>query len=229
MNSINNWDWNTGRRMIADIGEWKTRYQWVEEPYVSPEGEKIAAVVKPPEDEVFTICENGTLWESTFDKVWYPRFSPDGKLTALVSETGEWGLAIDGQISEEKYEFAWDTRFSSDGANIIHMAQRERKYFVAINNVPWETGFPSMTGLVVSNDGSRTAAAVQTVLFKEAEIFKFQEGCYSVAVDGTAWGRNFVNVWDVVFSPDGKRVAAGIRTSLYDYTVAVDGIPWEKS
>jgi very-short-patch-repair endonuclease len=32
-----------------------------------------------------------------------------------------------------------------------------------------------MTGLVVSNDGRRAAAAVQTVPFKEAEIFKFQE------------------------------------------------------
>ncbi|MBU1570760.1 MAG: WD40 repeat domain-containing protein, partial [Proteobacteria bacterium] len=229
MNSTKNWDWDEEKKLIADIGEWKSRYQWIEEPYVSPDGEKIATVVKFPDDEVFTICENGTLWESSFDKVWYPRFSPDGKLTALVSETGEWSLAVDGQASEEKFEFVWDTRFSPDGRNIIYLAQTERKYFAVINGVPWKTGFPSLTGLTVSNDGDRTAAAVQTVPFKEAEIFKFQEGCYSVAVDGTAWDRNFVNVWDTSFSPDGKRVAAGVRTSLYDYTVAVDGVPWEKS
>ena len=39
------WDWEPGSREIADIGGWQQKFNWVEEPYVSPNGENIAAVV----------------------------------------------------------------------------------------------------------------------------------------------------------------------------------------
>ena len=54
-----------------------------------------AAVVKTGEME-FSVCVNGSPWENTFDKIWYPRFAPDGRLTAIVSDTGQWTLAVDG-------------------------------------------------------------------------------------------------------------------------------------
>ena len=48
------WDWDPGEKKIS-IGSWKDEYQWVEEPYVSPDGEKVAAIVNIDEGE-FTVC-----------------------------------------------------------------------------------------------------------------------------------------------------------------------------
>ncbi len=30
------WDWELGEKSIADISQWKDKFNWVEEPYVSP-------------------------------------------------------------------------------------------------------------------------------------------------------------------------------------------------
>ncbi len=89
-----NWDWETGEKVIS-LGDWANKFRWVEEPYASPDGEKIAAIVNINEGE-FSVCVNGDTWEDVFDKIWYLRFSPDGRLTALVADTGEWTVAVDG-------------------------------------------------------------------------------------------------------------------------------------
>ena len=100
-----NWDWET-RKKIIEIGNWKDRFGWVEEPYASPDGEKIAAIVNMDEAE-FSVCVNGEPWEEIFDKIWYLRFSPDGRLTALVSDMGEWTVAVDGEAWENKFSYVW--------------------------------------------------------------------------------------------------------------------------
>ena len=33
------WNWELGEKSIADINQWKDKFNWVEEPYVSPDGE----------------------------------------------------------------------------------------------------------------------------------------------------------------------------------------------
>ena len=85
----NDWDWESGSRVITDIGPWQEQFNWVEEPIVSPNGEKLATIVNLAEGQ-FTVCVNGDTWESVFDKIWCLRFAPDGRLAALVSEMGEW-------------------------------------------------------------------------------------------------------------------------------------------
>ena len=75
MQEINRWDWEIGTREIADLGRWKQDFNWVEEPYVSPDGEKIAAIVNLAEGE-FNVCLNGQTWETVFDKIWHLRFTP---------------------------------------------------------------------------------------------------------------------------------------------------------
>ena len=39
------WDWETGEKKMS-LGSWKEDYQWVEEPYVSPDGEKVAKFLR---------------------------------------------------------------------------------------------------------------------------------------------------------------------------------------
>ena len=87
MANLESWDWETSEKSIA-FSEWEDNFEWVEEPYVSPDGEKIAAIVNVSEGE-FNVCVNGETWENTFEKIWYLRFSPDGRLTALIWNKGE--------------------------------------------------------------------------------------------------------------------------------------------
>ena len=47
-------DWNTDLKEIP-VKEWETRFNWVEEPCISPDGEQIASVVNV-DDMVFGIC-----------------------------------------------------------------------------------------------------------------------------------------------------------------------------
>ncbi|MBF0226258.1 MAG: PD40 domain-containing protein [Desulfobacterales bacterium] len=227
MHKINNWDWEIGKKFIADIGELKNIYDYVEEPYISPDGEKIAAVVKKDEAE-FTACVNGEIWKNIFERIWNLRFTPDNRLYGFVSDTGEWTLAVDDTLWENRFDFIWDAKVSEDGKNIAAAAKRGMRYCAVVNDSVWETDFYHITNLIISKEG-KTAASVQTVPLKEGEITKFQTGCFSAAVDGKVWDKNFINVWKMSFSPDGKNIAAEVRTSLYDYTIAINGIPWSKS
>ena len=97
MHNISGWDWEIGKKLIADISTWEGMFENIEEPYASPDGEKVAAVVKTGEME-FSVCENDAPWERRFDKIWYLKFGPDNRLTALVSDTGAWTVAVDGDI-----------------------------------------------------------------------------------------------------------------------------------
>ena len=162
MQEINNWNWDTGSREIADINQWKQTYNWVEEPYVSPDGEKIAAIVNLAEGE-FNVCVNGQTWETVFDKIWYLRFAPDGRAAALVSEMGEWTVAVDGTPWENKFGYVWNLMFSPRGDHIAAAVQQDMTYCMALDDVPWSQTFANLTNPTLSPDGTKTAASVQVV------------------------------------------------------------------
>ena len=222
------WDWDAGRRRIADTTAWKKTHGYVEEACMRPDGEAAAAVVRT-DDAEFSVVENEALWEGRWDKIWKLGYGADGRLSGLVSELGAWTVATQGVAWDESFDFIWELKRSDCGRHLAVLAQRNREYLAVLDGTPWEKGFLSATGLAVSPDGSKTAAPVQTVALQQAEIEKFQSGCFSAATDGLPWTQNFVNVWDLVFSDDASRLAGGVRTSLYDYTVAVDGKAWEQS
>ena len=115
MSQISSWDWSTGKRMVSDIGQWRQAYSWVEEPYASPDGESVAAIVKVDE-MAFSVCENGSAWDNTFDKIWLLRYGPDNRAAALVADTAMWTVAVSGTPWENWFEFVWDTRFGSSGS-----------------------------------------------------------------------------------------------------------------
>ena len=81
---ITNWDWQSGEKQI-DMTGWRDNYQWVEEPYASPDGESVAAIVNVDEGE-FTVCVNGQAWENIFDKLWHLRYTADGRPRFIWSQ-----------------------------------------------------------------------------------------------------------------------------------------------
>ena len=226
MQNIENWDWAPGKKIVADLGQWHETYEAMEEPYASPDGEKIAAIVQTGE-EAFSVCVNGSPWAAEFDKIWHLRFCPDNRAVALVSDTAMWSVAVDGAAWQNWYEFVWDTKFGACGGPITVAAQNSRNYFAVTDDQPWESAFYSLSNLTVSTDGKVAAAVVQSVPAKEGDIAAFQEGVFSVAVNGTPWPTQFFNAWQIAFSSDNRHVATDVRLSLYDFTIAVDGTPWK--
>ncbi len=229
MSTPSNWNWESGERLIADLNEWNAPYQWVEEPYISPDGEKTAAIVNLDEAE-FGICENGKLWcDDVYDKAWSLKYTQDGRLTAIVSVDDEWTVAVDGVSWGNTYDYVWNKVFSESGDTIAVAVQQDGEYSMVINDNPWDNTFDFMTSMTLSPDGKNTSAVVQTVEFGSGEIFKFKEGCFTAAPNGNAWNENFVNVWKMAFNAKGDQLAAEVRLNLYDYTIAVNGKPWEQT
>ena len=104
MHDVTRWDWESKVKTVADMEQWKNEFEAVYEPCVSHDGEKIASVVKTGEGE-FNVSVNGVTWEEPYEKIWYLRFGPDDRLTALVSKDMEWTMGVDGETWEEGYEY----------------------------------------------------------------------------------------------------------------------------
>lgn len=220
------WDWTLGKREIHRTTESSREYGWLEELYVSPDGEKIATVANVGEGE-FTVLENGTPWsEEVYERIWNLRYSPDGRLTGLISDMGEFTLAVEGEPWEESYGYAWNPLYSTKGDVVACAIQQDMRYGIARNGRPWDALYENANHFALSPCGRATAAVVQVCSCGQAEIHTFQKGTFSIAVNGEAWPQTFVNCWTPVFDNDAKRVAAQVRTSLYDYTIAVNGNVW---
>jgi WD40 repeat protein len=227
MSEYSAWDWGIGSRTVADLSECDCDVEWREENQVSPDGEEVAAVVKTGEAE-FSVCVNGTCWEPRYERIWYLRYSPDGRLAGLACD-GDWTLCVNGEPWEDTYSFLFNTLFSKDGSVIACCVADSMTYGMVIEGVVWETLFPNANNFVLSSNGKRSAAVVQTVPLGQADVFKFKDGAYSVAVDGMPWDVNFVNVWTPRFNADNTSVAAQIRHTLFDYTIVIDGKPWAEN
>ena len=229
MSNIEGWDWESKEKMLAEPAKWKDQFEDVWEPYISPDGEKIASIVKIGEGE-FNMCVNGNTWEEPFEKMWYSRFSPDGRLTALISKDMEWTLAVDGAALEETYEYIWDVKFSADGKTIAATVKQDGAYGILINGkvVECPIKLESIASHVISQDGKISAAIAQTVAVAEADLEGFLKGSWSVVVNGTPWKDNYVDVYGLAISNDGQRIAAEYRNSICEYGIVVDENPWNE-
>lgn len=227
MADASTWNWEPGEREVADYGSWQEEHEWVWEPYASPDGEQISAIMQN-EDGEFVMLVNGEPWESAFERIWSVKYSPDNRLVAFGSEMAEWKLIIDGQASEDAFGFLWSMQFSEDGSVIGSAAQNDAMYGMQTNGQVWEELFDNANHFLLSPSGKHTAAVVQVEAMETADTFQFQEGLFSVAVDGLAWEERFENAWHLAFNHDETLVAAAMRTAPYDYSVAVNGKSWDQ-
>jgi hypothetical protein len=220
------WDWQTEKKEIP-VKEWQDSYNWVEEFHVSPDGEKIAAIVNMDEAE-FSICMNGETWEETLEKAWALRFLPDGRLVALVANDEEWTVCVDGTSWEERFDYIWDLKSSSDGSFIGAAVQLEGRYGMVVNDKTWDTLYDSISGVVLNNNGA-SAGVVQVLPMGQGDIDGFKDGLFSVAVDSIAQSEKFMNVWDLSFDSKGDKIAGSIRKNRVDYSIYKDNQAWNKN
>lgn len=224
------WDFAPGERVVADLGPLKDESLWLEEVHFSPDGEQAACVARTSDEDeaAFVVTKNGEAVSDPFERIWLPKFAPDGRHVAIASDMGEWKLMLEGEASEEGHGYLWDIRFADTGkgSTIACAVQDDMTYAMLVNGQPWETYFENANNFALAADGSKSAAVVQAESWATADIQGFKKGCFSVAVDGTAWDKNFLNCYSPVFSPDAKHLACQVRTSLTTYSIAVDGDDW---
>lgn len=219
-------DWSTQEKNVP-VGEWKDRFTWVEEPYVSLDGESIASIVNV-EEGVFTVCENGEAWDKEYEKAWGLRPLPDGKFAACVSSDEEWTLSVSGTEWENWFDFIWDLQMSPDGSSLSLAVQKDMEYGMAVNDAPWDTMYENINEMVLSDTG-KSAAVVQVASMAQADIEVFKQGIFSCAVDGKAIEKNFLNIWDISFDSSCENVAYGVRLDRTDYSIAVNDAAWDRT
>jgi len=218
-------DWTLGERILCDLADLPQEVQRFVELQISPDGERVGYILSFPEGEC-RIGSNGTLQEDEFDNAWMLRFTPDNRLTALVSNLGAWSLREEEATWPEEYDYIWNPLFSVSGDVTSAAVQKGGMYGMVRNQATWEELFPYATDYAMSEDGSICCCVVQTRSLSEGDITAFREKVFSVAVNEQTWAWSFLNAWTPV--PDSRTgiTAAVVRRDYQDYTVAVDGLPW---
>lgn len=218
------WDWQTPVKEIP-VKEWETRFNWVEDPVVTPDGEAVAAIVNLDE-MAFGICVNGEVWEGEYEKAWSLKALPDSRFAAAVCADEAWSMLVDGQAWTEVFDFIWNLDVTPEGSHISLAYQRDMAYGMARNGEPWEEDFESITGMTMGSNGA-CAAVVQPDPMPAADTEAFAKGIFAVARDGVCFEPRFLNAWDLSFDQSGERLAWAVRLDRETYGVALDGNLWE--
>lgn len=197
------WDWHTELKEIP-VKEWHSRFNWVQAPRVSRDGECIAAIVNQ-DDMAFTVCVNGKVWDRGYEKAWSLTPYSDNGFAAFVARDEEWTVAVNGEEWSNWCDFIWQMMVSPDGKVLGAAFQTDSQYGVMVNDTPWETGYENLNGAVMAPDGT-SAAVVQVASMAAADVDVFKNGIFSVACNGTSGDHRFLNVWDISFDADRKSV-----------------------
>jgi hypothetical protein len=106
-------------------------------PIFSPDGKKVAAVVKKDEPSyelkpynVWNIILDDHIWPEWFEMVWDPIFSPDGKKVAAKAEkNGKYSLVVNEKVWGKVFDALWPPVFSPDSSKILVRAIEDGKYY----------------------------------------------------------------------------------------------------
>ncbi|MCF8086201.1 MAG: WD40 repeat domain-containing protein [Desulfohalobiaceae bacterium] len=218
-------DWTEGERILLDLGSLPQEAQRLVELQFSPDGERVGHILGFSEGEC-RIGSNGDLQEEEFDNAWMLRFTPDSRLTALVSSLGAWSMRVEDVTWPEEYDYIWNPLFSESGEVISAAVQKEGFYGMVRDQATWGELFPYATDYAMSADGSMCCCVVQTAPLSEGDINAFRAKVFSVAVNGRVWPWHFQNVWTPVPDSSTGRTAAVVRRDYQDCSVAVDGLAW---
>jgi ribosomal protein S18 acetylase RimI-like enzyme len=217
-------DWDTELKEIP-VKEWETRFNWVEDPCISPDGEQIASIVNVDE-MLFGVCVNGEVWEGEYEKAWNLRALPNNTFAACICQDEEWTLAVNGKEWSNRFDFIWDLQIGQGGSPIGLAFQSAGEYGMVVDDTPWDTVYPNISGMVLGEDGT-SAAAVQVEAMAAADVAAFKRGVFTVARNGKAFEQTFLNVWDISLDEQCQNLAWGARLTREGYTIVLNGRPWE--
>ncbi|QER42661.1 hypothetical protein F1847_07885 [Thermodesulfobacterium sp. TA1] len=207
---------------------WLEKYVNFSELVVSPLGDNIATVVEDQEGQSF-IWVNGKIIDEPFEKVNFLQFVSNGSLIASVQKDGLWTVWKDGVLWEEFFEYLWNLKSDNSGKKVLANVKVEGSYTVCVDGTSWSNSFYDARDLFVSPTGSKVATYVRLENYPVLEIFNFAKGMWSLAINDSYWDRRFLAVFGCDFSPQESKVAVAVRLPDRSFTIAVDGLLWDKT
>ncbi len=249
---------------IAQNGaSWENRFEYAWNPIFGTGGETVATAYK--RDFLYGVAINDKPWEEGKQAMRDFCLSPDGAHSAVTIQlkalkeadvpgffAGNWSLAVDGKVWNNKFVNVWNPVFSDDGNSVAaEVRTSNSEYSIAINGETWPERFGGVWTPAFLPDGSVIAPVRhggKWRLFKDgkplwdglynqmwheslspdggkiAAVVSAEFGKWTIAVDDKPWNRHFAEmVLAPLFSPDGKRVAALVKENDM-WAVAVDGV-----
>ncbi|GAB6182551.1 TolB family protein [Thermodesulfovibrio hydrogeniphilus] len=190
-------------------------------------GSSIAFNVK--KGDSYGVFLNGKVWENLFFDVRDLFISPDGQRTAsyvkvknpplldiFSAKEGIWTIAVDGIAWQKSFISVYGCCFSPDSkkvASTVRLSQQE--FTVAVDDVLWNEIFLNAWEPIFINEND-VAAPVKT------------EKGWTVALNGKQIWNNFTQILHLKSSPTEKLVGV-VATEFGKWTIAVDGIAWERT
>lgn len=208
---------------LPSLRQFEAVYEFV----VSPDGEKIATVVEDKNSQRF-LWVNENLIEEPFERIDFLSFSPDGRLMAAVQKDGVWRVFVEDHLWEEGFEYVWNLKTDSLGRTIAANVKQEGSYSVCVNGKSWETSFYDARDLYVSETGRLIATYVKVEVYPALDILNFSKGIWSLAVNQRVWEKKYIAIFGCCFNSTETSVAAAVRLSDRRFTIAVNGVLWDR-
>lgn len=204
---------------------WDKTFERVCFPQFTPEGSLICLVLQNYE---WTIAQDGTLMEETFDYAWNLKTDNTGKAIAFNIKKGDsYGVCLNGKIWDNLFFDSRELILSPDGSSAASYVRvknpplldifsfKEGVWTIALNGQAWDKSFISVYGACFSTDSKKVAATVRIT---------GQE--FTVAVNGQLWNELFINAWEPIFINDSD-IAVPVKTEK-GWTLAINGKPvWD--
>jgi hypothetical protein len=194
---------------------------------ITPDGKGFAANIKKEEGKLGAYL-NGQAWENAFSDARTVVVSPDSQKVASCVQVepltgadvfkylkGIRTVAVDGTPWEKAFLTVWGAIFSPD-SNHVAAAVRTglAQYNIAVDGKTWDGPYGLVWEPIFKPNSNDVVAPVRT-----------PKGT-TLAMNGKPiWGF-FFNVWRQKFSPDGQKLAAVVCSPFSQWTIAVDGKPW---
>jgi hypothetical protein len=167
-------------------------------------------------------------WKKKFPDIRELVPSDDGEKIATVVQTedGRFTTCVNGEAWDETFERVWSLKFKPDN-QLVSLVFRDFEWTVAVDHEMWEEKFDFIWNMQFTPDGGIAA-----------NVKKGDD--YGVSINEKTWENGFVEVRDLVLSPDGTKTASAVSMKRIKegdifgfqegvWTVAVDGIPWDKN
>lgn len=114
--------------LAVDGKTWKPTFgQMVLEPHFSPDGERIAALVRHKDRWGLVVDE--VCWDLVWERIGDPVFSPKGsKIAAKAEKDGGYYLLVENKVLDGPYTYLWDPVFLEEDTLLIR-GIKEKSYF----------------------------------------------------------------------------------------------------
>ncbi len=173
------------------------------------------------------LLANPEQLRTDFSIVCEPTVSADGERIAIPVSEGEVARVwVNDALWEDEFEKAWHLKFGPDG-RLVALVRIDDAWTVAVDGERWKSEWEFAWETRFSRDGAAIAVQVK------------DDMKYGVAVNDVAWDKLFPSCRGYALSADGAHVAAAVQTDSIDeadifafqagiWTIAVDGVPWER-